>query len=158
MFAIRRWDPFSELSTLRREMDDFFRRTVGLSHEILGGERVGWYPHVDSFVHKGNVVIRMELPGVDAKDVDISVSGNLLTIKGEKKAEQEVKGEEYFLCESCYGAFERTITLPEGVAADKIHAAYKNGILEVTMPAAKAALPKKVAIEIEGPVSLKKVA
>ena len=159
MFAIRRWDPFSELSSLRREMDDFFKRTLGITQEFIGGEKAGWYPRVDSFLNKGNVVVRMELPGVDAKDVDISVRGNQMIIKGEKKAEKDVKGEDYVLCEACYGSFERAILLPEGVEADKIHASYKNGILEVTMPAAKAALPKKVNIEIEGPpVTLKKVA
>jgi len=86
----------------------------------------------------------------DPKDIDISIVGNTLTIKGERKVAKEAKKEDYLFSEVRYGSFERVLTLPEGVRADNIHASYKNGILEVTMPAAKAALPKKVAIEVEG--------
>lgn len=155
MFAIRKWEPFDEISALRREMDDFFRRTFT---EGLKTRSTGWCPTVDSFIKEGNVVMRVELPGVDPKDVDISVTGNQLTIKGERKAASDVKGEEYLLCEVCYGAFERVIPLPQGVQSDKVHATYKNGILEIMLPVEKAALPKKVHIEIEGGGKLKRVA
>ncbi|MBI5875629.1 MAG: Hsp20/alpha crystallin family protein, partial [Deltaproteobacteria bacterium] len=109
-----------------------------------------WYPTVESFVKEGNLVVRCEVPGMDPKDIDISIVGNTLTIKGERKASKEAKREDYLLSEVHYGSFERTLTLPEGVRADNIRANYKNGILEVTMPAEKAALPRKVTVEVEG--------
>ena len=153
MKAIRKWSPFNELATLHEEMDDFFRKTVGamggLTHSFWG-EGETWCPIVESFIKEGNLVVRCDVPGMDPKDIDISIVGNTLTIKGERKASKEAKREDYLLSEVHYGSFERTLTLPEGVRADNIRANYKNGILEVAMPAAKAALPKKVAIEVEG--------
>ena len=160
MLAIRKWNPFRELSTMHEEMDEFFKKTLG----AMGGLTRGffaesWYPAMESFVREGNLVVHAEIPGIDPKDIDISIVGNLLTIKGERKASKEVKGGEYLLNEVCYGSFERTLTLPEGVKADNIHASYKNGILEITMPAEKAALPRKVTIDIEGgSEKIKKVA
>lgn len=149
MFALRKWHPFGELSTLHREMDELFRKAFeamgGLTPSLL---RETWYPSVESFMRGGNLIVRAEIPGIDPKDIDISVVGNQLTIKGERKAEKECKEEDYLLREFCYGSFERTVTLPEGVRAEDIHAIYKNGILEVTMLAEKAVLPKKVTVEI----------
>ncbi|MBI5874550.1 MAG: Hsp20/alpha crystallin family protein, partial [Deltaproteobacteria bacterium] len=88
MKAIRKWSPFSELATLHEEMDEFFRKTIGamggLTHGFWGGE--AWYPTVESFVKEGNLVVRCEVPGMDPKDIDISIVGNTLTIKGERKA------------------------------------------------------------------------
>lgn len=152
MKAIRKWSPFSELATLHEEMDEFFRKTIGtmggLTHGFWGRE--AWYPTVESFVKEGNLVVRCEIPGMEPKDIDISIVGNTLTIKGERKTSKEAKREDYLLSEVLYGSFERTLTLPEGVRADNIRANYKNGILEITMPAEKAALPRKVTVEVEG--------
>ena len=119
----------------------------GLTRGFL---REAWYPSIESYIKEGNFVIHAELPGIDPKDVDISVVGDQLTIKGERKASKEAKREDYLLSEVHYGSFERTLTLPEGVRADNIRANYKNGILEVTLPAEKAALPRKVTVEVEG--------
>lgn len=151
MKAIRKWAPFSELATLHEEMDEFFRRafgTMGGLTQSLWGEP--WYPNVECFAKEGNIVVRAEIPGIDPKDIDISIVGNTLVIKGEKKGAKEVSKENYLISEVRYGSFERTITLPEGVRADNIRANYKNGTLEITMPAEKAALPRKVTIEVEG--------
>lgn len=152
MKAIRKWSPFNELATLHEEMDEFFRKTIGamggLTHGFWGGE--AWGPTVESFVKEGNLVVRCEVPGMEPKDIDISIVGNTLTIKGERKASKEAKKEDYFISEVRYGSFERTLTLPEGVKIDNIRANYKNGILEIAMPVEKAALPRKVTIEMEG--------
>jgi HSP20 family protein len=94
-------------------------------------------------------LVRVDLPGIDLEDVDISVVGNQLTIKGERKLSKEEKEAEKYFCEVCYGSFVRTLTLPEGVEIDKIHAGYHNGILEITMPAKGVALPKKITVEVE---------
>ncbi len=148
MLSIRKWDPFAELSTLHREMDEFFRRTLsGLTPGFFKGE---WYPLVESYMRGDHLVVRVDLPGVNPRDVDISILGNQLVIKGERKAEKEEKKGEYFYRETSYGRFERVLTLPEGVNTDKVHATYKDGILEITMPARAEALPKKITVEVEG--------
>src|SRR3989337_1337041 len=96
MLAIRKWNPFRELSTMHEEMDEFFKKTLG----AMGGlTRVfcaeSWYPAMESFVREGNLVVHAEIPGIDPKDIDISIVGNLLTIKGERKASTEVKDRQY---------------------------------------------------------------
>lgn len=153
MFELKKWDPMRELSTVQRDMDELFRRVFGtLTPSIfrVGREFKGeWYPAVECYMRNGQFVVHADLPGVDPKDVDVSIAGNLLTVKGERKAEWEKKKEGYLFHEASYGSFERTITLPEGVKSDAVHATYKNGVLELTMPAKAEALPKKVKIEIE---------
>jgi len=108
----------------------------------------GHAPALESFVRNGQLVVRADLPGMEAKDVDISVLGNVLTIKGERKDKKEVKGHEYIRREVTYGSFERRMTLPAGVDAEKIQAKCKDGVLEVTMPLAKEMQPKKVAVKV----------
>ncbi len=150
MKPLTKWSPLGEISTLHREIDDLFKRFF----EVGGGwmpslwrEKV--FPALDSFFKEGNLVVRAELPGIDPKDVDISVVGNQLTIKGERKAEKDIHDEDYVMLESSYGTFIRSITLPEGVDLSKIHTTYHDGILDLTMPCAEAVTPKKINIEIE---------
>ncbi|MBI3756185.1 MAG: Hsp20/alpha crystallin family protein [Deltaproteobacteria bacterium] len=151
MLALRRWNPFKELSTLHQEMDELFRRTFGTNGGLTSSFlKETWYPTVESYMKEGNLVIHAELPGIDPKDVDISAVGDQLIIKGEKKASKEVKDEDYLFCEVGYGSFERIITLPEGVKTEKVNATYKNGTLEIMMPCEKAALPKRIPIELTG--------
>ena len=116
---------------------------------------LGSTPALDYAIKGDKLVIRAELPGVEPDKVDISVTGNLLTIRGERKEEKEVKEEDYCIHEIGTGVFERTLTLPEGVDSDKIKASYKNGILQVTMPAAEIKKGKKVQVEVEEPKKLK---
>ena len=152
MFELKKWEPLKELTTIQREMDELFKRTFGsLTSGIFGKEfRMGmWTPAVDCFVKEGNFVIHADIPGIDPKNVDVSIAGNLLTIKGERKTEAEEKKAGYLFREASYGTFERTITLPEGCETDKVHATYKNGVIELTMPAKAGALPKKVKVEVE---------
>ena len=155
MADLKKWEPFRELSTIQREMDDFFKRVfgtfgtlspVGLFKREFRGE---WYPAVDLYMKGSELVVHADIPGVDPKDVDISITGNLLTIRGERKSDVEEKKEGYMFHETTAGFFERTLTLPEGVDTTKIHATCKNGIIELTMPAKAEALPKKVKVEIE---------
>ncbi len=149
MVELRRWTPLS-LSSLHKEIDDLFRRTFEEMTRLTPFFREGYYPAVDCFVKDGKFWVRVELPGIDPKDIDLSVVGNQLIIKGSRKAHEEVKEEEYLMRELYYGSFERTVTLPEGVETDKIHAAYKDGILEISMPCESARLPRKIHIEVEG--------
>ena len=94
-------------------------------------------------------VVRAELPGMKKEDADISVLGDTLTIKGERKAEAEVKDEDYYRCELCYGKFSRSVALPAAVEAGKVQASYENGILEITLPKAEEAKPKKVEVKVK---------
>jgi HSP20 family protein len=146
--ALVPWRPFEDLGTLRREMDRLLERFFG---ETLGLERpVGmWTPRADVTETKDSVTIKAELPGLEAKDVEVSLSGDMLTIKGEKKQEKEEKDEHHHLVERTYGAFSRMVRLPAPVAADKIKASFKNGVLTVTLPKTEEAKQKAIPISVE---------
>jgi HSP20 family protein len=143
-----------DLDTLRQHMDDLFER---LSERVFGpGERARsvWgtealAPAIESHVDKDTLVIKADLPGIDPKEVSISVTGTQLTLAGERKQEEKKEEKDYFYREVAYGKFTRTLTLPEGVDADKVKATYKNGVLEITMPAPKQVTGKKIQIEAQ---------
>lgn len=166
MFELKRWDPTRELSALQREMDDLFRRVFGNLGSISpanlfrreGLTKGEWYPVVDCYMQDNKFIVHADLPGVDTRNVDVSIAGNILTIKGERKAELEEKKEGYLVHEACYGSFERMLTIPEGVDTSKATASFKNGVLELTMPCKAEALPKKVRIEIGEGKETKKAA
>ncbi len=142
------WRPFRELERWARRFPSFFE-------EWPSFEREEYFPVLESFVKNGNLVVRVDVPGVDPKDIDVSVVGNVLTIKGERKEEKEVKTEDYIRREASYGAFERRMTLPEGANTEKVTANFKNGVVEITMPVAKAVEGKKVPVQIESAESKK---
>jgi len=137
-----RWNPFEEeLSSWHRDIDDLFGRFFGRPEPRL----TGGLPPMETYRKDGNYVVRFDLPGVDPKDLDVHVEGDLLTIKAERKAEE--KGPEYR--ETFYGKFERAVTLPHGVKAEKITARYENGVLELVVPLPVELAGKKIPIEIE---------
>jgi HSP20 family protein len=148
------WKPFRELAPfrdferMRRDMDrfwdSFFERRVRRTEE--GGE---WLPSLDVAETKDEIVVKAEVPGMDPKDIDISLSDGLLTIKGEKKQEREEKEEDYHLVERSYGTFTRSIRLPSEVKTDKISASYKNGVLKVTLPKSEEAKQKEIKIKVD---------
>lgn len=149
MKPLARWSPLSELSTIRREIDDIFNRFFEFGGGWIPGmlrERV--FPALDSFYKDGKLVVRAELPGIDPKDVEVSLVGNQLTIKGERKVEKDIHEEDYIMMERSHGSFCRTITLPEGVDTTKVEAQYHDGILDITMPCEAAIAPKRISIEI----------
>ena len=147
------WSPFRSLGSLRRDMDDLFNRFFNDWERDFSP----WFQHaggdylpVESYVDGNTLIVKADLPGVDPKEGQVSVEGNQLTIKGERKARQEHQQGDYFQQEVCYGAFARTITLPEGVNADEVKARYHDGVLEISMPAPASVASKKVPIEIAG--------
>ncbi len=147
------WKPMRELERLEHRMEEMFDRFFGerrlgvweMERPMWRGE--GWMPVIESHVENGNVTVKADLPGVDPKDVSISVTGNQLTITGERKYEEKKEEKDYFSQEVQYGKFARTLTLPEGVDADKVKANYKDGVLQITMPAPKGVAVKKIQIE-----------
>ncbi len=102
---------------------------------------------IEMYEKEDKVVVRAEIPGMKKEDIDISVDGDMLTIRGERKSESEVKNEDYYRCELSYGRFSRSIALPSKVRPDKVEADYENGVLEIMLPKASEAKPKKVAIK-----------
>jgi HSP20 family protein len=143
------WRPFHELERWRREMDREFGRHFGRPfHDIEPGELEASYsPAIESYVKDGNLVIRADVPGVEPKDIELSVLGNVLIIKGERKQQNEVKKEEYIRRETSYGSFERRLTLPEGTDPERIKASFKNGVVEIMMPVSKELTAKKIPLE-----------
>jgi len=143
--VMRTWDPFDELRTIQYEMDRLFGRYHGA--ELPGGQETLWTPSIESYWKDGKFVFRAELPGVDPKDLDVSISERELVIKGERKKEKDTKEENYVYREFSYGSFERRFALPEGVKTEELKAKFHNGILEVTVPAPAVTKARKIEIE-----------
>jgi HSP20 family protein len=156
MLGLTRWSPFA----LHREMDDLFSRFFGdawrQSRLDQGDSTPTWWPAVESYSEDGTLYIRVALPGVDPKDVDVSVTDQTLTISGSRKAAHEGAEGSYFQREFAYGRFERSFPIPEGVDPAQVKAKYANGMLEISMPAPQLAAPKKIEIQLDGQASARK--
>jgi HSP20 family protein len=139
----------SPFMSLQREIDRLFDDfTRGLpSIPTFGGNGAGLMPSMDVTETDKEIEVTAELPGLEEKDVQINVADNLLTIRGEKRAEKEEKDKNYRLVERSYGAFERTLDLPDGVNADAIKASISKGVLKVTVPKPAPAQSKKIEVK-----------
>ena len=138
-------DPFL---ALKEEMDNLFEEfsRSWLDFPFSGGidrRLEGYVPKIDVSEDGDEILVTAELPGIDEKDIDVSLTRDALTIKGEKKISKEDKGKDYYRMERSYGAFHRTIPLPEGVDTDKVKATFKNGVLTVTLPKTAEAKERK---------------
>ncbi len=138
---------FRELDRLRDEMDRLWEDFFGGGRFFSPRERM-LQPGLDVSETKDKVLVNVEIPGVDASDINISVSGDVLTVKGEKKQTKEEKDEHYHVVERTYGSFSRSVTLPAAVDTDKIEATYKKGILKVTLPKKEEAKPKEIKVKV----------
>jgi HSP20 family molecular chaperone IbpA len=144
-------DPvFTDLFDFRRDLNSIFNRLVTGSGSPSGSERPSRMlvavPPIEAWVDKDQKKYHLSIPlaGVDPKDIELNVQGNNLAVSGEQKLSEEKKDANYIYQELAYGRFERSITLPEGVDAEKLTAEYKNGVLEITAPINANALPRKV--------------
>ncbi len=144
---LTKWQPFREMSRLRREMDRFWEDFFGPGPRMPRGWNEEWIPAVDVAESPEKVTVKAEVPGLDPKEIDISLVGDLLTIKGEKKSEREEKKENYHLVERSYGSFSRALRLPAVVDADKIEASYDKGVLTVTCPKKEPVKPKAITVK-----------
>lgn len=147
MSSLIPWTGRGDLTTLRREMDRVFDRFFEGWPFRLSAEGREWAPSVDVSETAKKVVVKAEVPGMDAKDIDITVTGDLVTIRGERKQEKEEKEENFHRIERSYGAFSRSIRLPAEVETDKVDAAYKDGVLKITMSKTKKASAKKIEVK-----------
>jgi len=133
-----RWDPMHEITTLQREFDDLFRRIFGMTGEREETAGLVTVPAVNSYLKDGVLHLEAELPGVEADQLDVRIVGSEIVIKGERRSGRSEEKEGYLLRESRYGSFARRLALPEGADADRAHAVYHDGLLEITMPVATA--------------------
>jgi len=153
--AIERWRPFETFRELEQRMEDLMRYPfAGLRRPLSGWrvptEELAWTPALEMYEKPDKLIVRLEVPGLKKEDIDVSFTGDTLTITGERKIENEVKDEDYYRCEFSYGKFSRSLTVPSAAKADKVEANYENGILEITLPKAEEAKPKKIAIKSSG--------
>jgi len=138
-----------EMTPFRRDKEDLFDRFFSMPTSFGRGlfSDESWYPSVDVSEGKKDIIVKAEIPGVDRKDIDISLDGRLLTIKGEKKQEKEESGEHYHRVESSFGYYQRSIELPAEVDASDVDAAYKNGILKIKLKKIKEAETKTIKVK-----------
>ncbi|GAB4496954.1 MAG: Hsp20/alpha crystallin family protein [Anaerolineales bacterium] len=145
MSNLIRWEPAREMMTLREAMDrlfdDAFTRPLSLAGNTWS------VPAVDMYQTDNEVVVKAALPGIKADEVQINVTGEVLTIKGESKQENETKDKAYHIREQRWGAFERSLILPTEVVADKAKADFENGVLTITLPKAEEVKPKTISIK-----------
>lgn len=146
--AIARYDPFRDFLGLQQEIGRWFERSFGMEKP----EKVStsWTPVIDMFEKDNQLVIKTELPGIDAKDVEITVDEELLTIRGERRFEEKAEEKDYYRLERRYGSFERAVTLPAKIKKDEVKATYKEGVLTIILPEAVEIKPKPVKVEVEG--------
>jgi len=146
MFEIQPLKPFREISNLRREMDRMWEDFFG-SGQVNVREGL-WAPSVDVSETNDAVIVKAEIPGMEAKDIDISLTGDVLTIKGEKKQETEEKEENFHRIETRYGSFSRMLRLPAAIQTDKVDATYEKGILKLVLPKKEEVKPKQIEIKV----------
>jgi len=143
-------NPFKDIEKVRSEMDRLWDTFLFGRPQRRGFEEIAeWLPAVDVTETKSEIVVNAEIPGMEAKDIDISLNGGTLTIRGEKKQEKEEKEEAYHLIERRYGTFTRSIPLPKEVDSNRASASYKNGVLKVRLPKSVEAEKKEVKIKVE---------
>ena len=142
--ALIRWEPAREINSLQSEMNrlfnTFFDAPAGAAN---GGSLRRWIPPMDLVETEDHFVLRADLPGLSEDDVQIEVRGNVLMVSGERKAERE---EGYYRVERAYGAFSRSLTLPEGIDAEAVEASFDKGVLQVRIPKPEERKPRKIAI------------
>jgi HSP20 family protein len=146
MMPIVRWEPFRDLVTTQDRLNRLFNETMGRFWGDEGMRAGSWIPAVDIYETEQDVVLKAELPGVDPKDVEVTVHDGTLYLKGERKYEKEVKEENYHHVERAYGAFARSLTLPASIDQEKVQAEFKDGVLNLTMPKREEAKAKKIKI------------
>jgi HSP20 family protein len=147
MTVITRWDPFREFSTLQDRMNRLFRESQGPEESLTTSS---FAPPVDVYEDEHNVTLKIEVPGIEEKDIDVRIENNVLTVHGERKFEKEEKEENFRRVERQYGSFTRTFTLPTTVDAEKVSADYDKGILKIVLPKKAEAKPKQVKVNVGG--------
>jgi HSP20 family protein len=142
--ALIRWDPMRELDSLQGDMNRLFDRFF--EGRAPNGVSRRWIPAMDLVETEDHLVLRGDLPGMTEDDVDIEIKDGVLTVSGERKADQEEKGEGYHRVERSFGRFSRSLSLPQGIDAERVEANFDSGVLEVRIPKPAEAKPTRVQI------------
>jgi len=150
--SIVKWSPLKELEDMRKDMDRLFEEFFS----PITRRRRGWLkpemgvivPNIEMYDRKNEIVVKAALPGVAKEDMDLTITKDSLTLKGEARKEEEIKEEDYYASEISYGSFTRTIALPAEVDSEKAKASFKNGVLEIILPKREEAKPKEIKIEV----------
>jgi HSP20 family protein len=146
--AIVKYNPFRELRSMQEQMN----RLLDLAWNREPGEELRegiWQPPVDIFEDAESLIIKAELPGVDQKDIDVRIEDSTLTLRGERKHDQEVRKENYHRMERYYGSFQRTFSLPGTIDQEKIKASCDRGVLTIILPKKEEIKPKQISIEVK---------
>ena len=142
---VRPWFRRGPLESIREEMQDLISRTLGEDVDLWPADRIT--PSLDLSETDGSLEVRMDIPGMEAKEIDIQVHANVLTVSGERKDEREEQGKTYHRIERRVGAFSRSVTLPCPVKEDAVDAQYKNGILTIKLPKTEEAKARKINVK-----------
>jgi len=140
------WEPFRNLTDVQGEVNLLFDTFLGRPAGASPAAR--WLPAVDMIETKDALVLSVEVPGLCEKDVSVSITGDLLSIKGERRWEDESKDSKFLHLERAHGRFERLVQLPMAVQADKVKATYRDGVLQVTLPKTEELKPREVKIDV----------
>ena len=151
-WGVTPWRPLTELDEWERRFDDLW----GHALRRLPIEERCWMPAVDVFEKADKFVVKAELPGIKEEDIHVSVVGDTLSIRGEKKTETEVKEEDYYRSECSYGSFYRSIRVPSNVNADKISASFEDGVLDVALPKSAKVKPRRLTVSAKKKATSKK--
>ena len=148
MTVITRWDPFREFTTVQDRLNRLFRDSYGSEGREEALTTSAFAPAVDVYEDEHNVTLKVQVPGIDEKDIDIRIENNTLTLHGERKFEKEEKEENFRRVESSYGSFTRSFTLPQTVDAEKVTADYSKGVLKINLPKKAEAKPKQIKVNV----------
>ena len=148
MTMITRWDPFREFVTLQDRMNRLFRDSFGPEGREEALTTTTFAPPVDVYEDEHNVTLKIEVPGIEEKDIDVRIENNTLTVHGERKFEKEEKEENYRRVERQYGSFTRTFTLPNTVDQDSVQANYEKGVLKIKLAKKAEAKPKQIKVNV----------
>ncbi len=147
MTVLTRWEPFREFTTLQDRMNRLFRDSFGPEGDQSLATS-SFAPPVDVYEDEHNITLKIEVPGIDEKDIDVRVENNTLTVHGERKFEKEEKEENFRRVERQYGSFTRSFTLPTTVDAEKVSANYDKGILKISLAKKAEAKPKQIKVNV----------
>ncbi len=148
MTVLTRWDPFRELYSLQNRMSRLFEEQYGGGKEDSLTTAGAFVPPVDIYEDEHTVQLKLEVPGIDEKDLDVKVENNTLTVSGERKFEKEEKEENFRRVERRYGSFTRSFTLPNTVSTEDINASYDNGVLNIRLAKRAEAKPKQIKVNV----------
>ncbi len=146
MTVLARFEPFREFSTLQDRMNRLFQQSFGDREETLSN--VGFTPAVDVYEDEHHITLKIEVPGIEEKDIDVRLENNRLTVHGERKFEKEEKEENYRRIERQYGSFTRSFTLPTTVDSESVSASYEKGILNIKLAKKAEAKPKQIKVNV----------